>query len=287
MRSKTGAFSSQVASLGDSENAIKDRSIFKPSGVTWRLGKCDQRPEHFQAERLHLATRKMRSKTGAFSSRVASLGDSENAIKQNGAAVMRAPLAALQHIKADGEEFLEQKQQTFYLMAFNALLKPTLLLCGLVMASVMFVVMANFLNVTMGLAFISSQGDSIIGIVGIFVMFVISFFIHYQLCMRSFGLITKVPEAVADLLGVRDGSRGEHGDSDTIVAGVVGFTKQSMHRAATVAAIREEKKDGKDKPNPNGAGGGGDAPAANTGALSPAAAKGGAAPAGGEGKTGR
>jgi hypothetical protein len=91
--------------------------------------------------------------------------------------------------------------------------------------------------------------------------------------MRSFGLITKVPEAVADLLGVRDGSRGEHGDSDTIVAGVVGFTKQSMHRAATVAAIREEKKDGKDKPNPNGGGGGGDAPAANTGALSPAAAR--------------
>jgi hypothetical protein len=35
------AFSSQVESLGGSENAIK-RSIFKPSGITWRLGKCDQ-----------------------------------------------------------------------------------------------------------------------------------------------------------------------------------------------------------------------------------------------------
>jgi hypothetical protein len=34
------AFSSQVESLGDSENATK-QSIFKPSGITWRLGKCD------------------------------------------------------------------------------------------------------------------------------------------------------------------------------------------------------------------------------------------------------
>jgi hypothetical protein len=66
-----------VASLGGSENATKqehfqakwhhlaarkmrpNRSIFKPSGITWRLGKCDQ--------------------TGAFSSQVASLGGSENA----------------------------------------------------------------------------------------------------------------------------------------------------------------------------------------------------------------
>jgi hypothetical protein len=36
------AFSSQVASLGGSENAIGQVSIFKPSGFTWRLGKCDQ-----------------------------------------------------------------------------------------------------------------------------------------------------------------------------------------------------------------------------------------------------
>jgi hypothetical protein len=57
------------------------RSIFKPSGIAWRLGKCDQTPgtfssqavslgvsenatklpEHFQAKRYRLASRKMRS----------------------------------------------------------------------------------------------------------------------------------------------------------------------------------------------------------------------------------
>jgi len=63
----TGAFSSQVESLGGSENATKKSywSIFKPSGITWRLGKCDQK-----------------SFTGAFSSQVESLGGSENATKQ-------------------------------------------------------------------------------------------------------------------------------------------------------------------------------------------------------------
>jgi hypothetical protein len=74
-----GAFSSQVESLGDSENATR-QSIFKPSEVTWRLGKCD-RAKHFQAKWSHLATRKMRPNK-IFSSRMASLGGSENATKQ-------------------------------------------------------------------------------------------------------------------------------------------------------------------------------------------------------------
>jgi hypothetical protein len=77
-----GAFSSQVETLGDSENATKQGSIFKPSGNTWRLGKCDQTREHFQAKWKHLAARKMRPNKGAFSSQVETLGDSENATKQ-------------------------------------------------------------------------------------------------------------------------------------------------------------------------------------------------------------
>jgi hypothetical protein len=81
MRSENRAFSSQVASLGGSENATRKSSIFKPSGITWRLGKCDQKIEHFQAKWSHLAARKMRSENRAFSSQVASLGGSENAIK--------------------------------------------------------------------------------------------------------------------------------------------------------------------------------------------------------------
>lgn len=191
--------------------------------------------------------------------------------------MLAAPLAALQHIKADGEDFADQKQQTFYLLAFNALLKPTLLLFGLVMASVMFVVMANFLNMTMGLAFVSSQGDSFIGLVGLFVMLVISFYMHYQPCIRSFGLITKVPEAVADLLGVRDGNRGEHGDSDTIIGGVVSFTQKGMSHTGTVAAIGKNKDQA---PNPTQKPTEGAAAGGNGGALNPASAKGGAAPAG-------
>jgi len=39
-------------------------SIFKPSGITWRLGKCDQ-TKHFQAKWNHLATRKMRLNIGS------------------------------------------------------------------------------------------------------------------------------------------------------------------------------------------------------------------------------
>jgi hypothetical protein len=45
MRPKNNPISSQATSLGNSENAFKQKQpIFKPSGLTWRLGKCDRTP---------------------------------------------------------------------------------------------------------------------------------------------------------------------------------------------------------------------------------------------------
>jgi hypothetical protein len=61
MRPNNQAFSSRVEALGGSENATKQPSIFKPSGSTRRLGKCDQTIKHFQAEWNHSAARKMRT----------------------------------------------------------------------------------------------------------------------------------------------------------------------------------------------------------------------------------
>jgi hypothetical protein len=81
------AFSSQVESLCGSENATR-LSIFKPSGITLRLGKCDQ-TKHFQAKWNHFAARKMRPNR-AFSSQVESLGGSENATKQSSFWLKRA-----------------------------------------------------------------------------------------------------------------------------------------------------------------------------------------------------
>jgi hypothetical protein len=78
MRSEKHAFSSQVDTLGDSENATRNPRIFKPSGFTWRLGKCDQKITCFQAKWVHSATRKMRPENHLFSSQVGSLGGSEN-----------------------------------------------------------------------------------------------------------------------------------------------------------------------------------------------------------------
>jgi hypothetical protein len=65
---KTGRTSHKMAT-GDVHEALPEKrfelskfnaeSIFKPSGITWRLGKCDQ-TKHFQAKWYHLAARKMR-----------------------------------------------------------------------------------------------------------------------------------------------------------------------------------------------------------------------------------
>jgi hypothetical protein len=194
--------------------------------------------------------------------------------------MIAAPLAALQHIKADGEEFVEQKQQTFYLMAFNALLKPSLLLFGLALSSVMFVVMANFLNQTFGYATVVSQGDSFVGPVGVLVMLCLSFYLHYQICVKSFSLITQVPSVVANLIGAPDPQRDEHGQGDVIVAGVANLTRRGMTNTAQAGVMRNDAARNQNKRPGQQPGAEGAAAGGNGAALSPASAKGGAAPAG-------
>jgi hypothetical protein len=71
-----------VRCLAGSGYFYVDWSIFKPSGIAWRLGKCDLRSRYFQAKRNRLAARKMRLEKQIFSSQAESLGGSENAIKQ-------------------------------------------------------------------------------------------------------------------------------------------------------------------------------------------------------------
>lgn len=116
--------------------------------------------------------------------------------------VLAAPLAAFQHMRIFGEEAINQEQRQFYIISFlHGLLRPSFLLFGLAISTYVFSAISQVLNATFNLAAASSLGDSVVGPIGIVTFVLMLVFIQYQLSVRSIAMITRAPDAVADLVG--------------------------------------------------------------------------------------
>lgn len=70
-------------------------------------------------------------------------------------------------------------------------------------------------------AFLAASGNEGYGIFGILPLLGILGFLHYQICIRSFGLITHLPDHVARWFGHSGERLGEEGHNGTLVAGMV------------------------------------------------------------------
>lgn len=198
--------------------------------------------------------------------------------------VIAAPLAAFMHLRMDGNELINEPQKTIYTMTFNALLRPSLLLCGLVVANLVFAIMANYLNKLFGVAVTTTNGDSIIGIMGFVTMTILVFYMHYQLAVRSMQLISAVPATVSEIIGARDQDRDAHGEGTKVFAAVGNMTTRATNVGlnATTAAMAK-KPEGEQPKGPGiraadggggaGAGGGGPRQAAGGNTKPPAEGK--------------
>ena len=156
-------------------------------------------------------------------------------------AVAAASIAAFMHIRMDGDEMINQEQKAIYGIILNGAMRPTLLLVGLIASQKLFAVMATYLNRTFASAMLSSQGNSLIGIVGIIVMLAILMYMHYQLAIRSLRMITEVPKMVSQILGVQDGDRGEN-ESHSEVFGAVSRSTRSAGAGLAARAMDSKKK---------------------------------------------
>lgn len=125
-----------------------------------------------------------------------------NAIAFAAEFVLSAPIAALQHMRLFGEEAINQEQRQFYIISFiQGFLRPSLLLFGLAISTFVLSAVAQVFDATFNLAAAASLGGATVGPIGIFVFALMLIFIQFQLAIRSAELITRVPDAVADLVG--------------------------------------------------------------------------------------
>ena len=159
-------------------------------------------------------------------------------------ALVAAPLWAFFHIRMDGQEFIDQVQRPGYMIAFNLILRPSLMIFGLIMSHLVFGAMCWFVAKTFTPAVMSLAGSTGIGLIGMPVMVVMLSYIDYHLATRSFQLITQVPDRVTRWFGQGGENLGEDHDSKQ-VAGFIG--NQTVNRIESVtrgAQMAQRKRPG-------------------------------------------
>ena len=131
-------------------------------------------------------------------------------------AMIAAPLWAFVHIRLDGQEFVDQRQSTGYMLMFNLFLRAPLAMFGYFLSFAVFNAIVYFLAITFYPAVASTTGYNSgsssggAGFVGTLVMLGMLAFLHYTLALRSFALMGEIPNRVSKWFGANAGDQGEH-----------------------------------------------------------------------------
>src|SRR5690625_4693759 len=113
----------------------------------------------------------------------------------------------------DGQDFVDQVQRPGYMIAFNLVLRPALAVLGLVLSYSLFGAMIWFLGHTFYPAAVTATAGAGYGLFGLATMIVILTYMHWQLAIRSFSLITAVPDRVTRWFGYGGENLGEEGEA--------------------------------------------------------------------------
>nr|WP_222533562.1 DotA/TraY family protein [Azospirillum sp. 412522] len=142
--------------------------------------------------------------------------------------VIAAPLWAFMHIRMDGAEFLDAPQKVGYSIVFNLLFRIPLTLFGLFFSILVFEAMVWFLSKTVYAAMASATSGNTVGLIGVVTYVILISVLNYQLAIRSFNLITQVPDRVARWFGAQPDGDGEHHQAANAVGVVETHTKDTM-----------------------------------------------------------
>lgn len=176
-------------------------------------------------------------------------------------AVVAAPLWALMHVRFDGAELVDRAQSPGYLLAFNLFLRPVLITLGMLLALAVFPVTIGFVNATFLPAVRAATSGHYVGVLGMVVLLGILTYLHWQLAIRSFQLITLVPDRVSRWFGAGAESMGESEATDkhvNVVGAAIGKAEGASNR------MKSAKDKGGDDEGGNGNNGTGSGPFGNT-----------------------
>ncbi len=162
-------------------------------------------------------------------------------------AVVGASFWAFAHVRMDGAELIDGPQKHGYALCFNALFRPALLVLGLIMGNVAFSVMAAFVNATFVIT--ADTTISFVDPVSWIVLLGTLLYIHFQLAIRSYALITLLPDRIARWSGASGEGLGEESHANSAHTNIIAGVNNMGNRLPTgkkgganpelVSAIRE------------------------------------------------
>ncbi len=152
--------------------------------------------------------------------------------------LVAAPIWAFVHIRMDGQEFVDQVQKPGYMIAFNLILRPSLMVFGLILSYLVFGAMMWFVAKTFNPAATGLAAMGSVGPIGMIVLIALQSYLDYQVAVRSFQLILQVPDRVTRWFGQGGENLGEDNDSHRISGAVVGQVQsrvEGLSRAQQLA----------------------------------------------------
>jgi conjugal transfer/type IV secretion protein DotA/TraY len=180
-------------------------------------------------------------------------------------ALIAAPLWAFFHCRMDGQEFVDQVQRPGYMIAFNLLFRPTFMLLGLFMSFFVQGALTWFLSVTFGPAVAQTTSGFGSGPIAFTVLLGIFAYLNLQIAIRSFQLITQVPDRVTRWFGYGGENLGEDHEGKSAAHTAIGVVSarggQVLQGAGAAGALRRPGATPLPKSDPSGAGGGQGSPA--------------------------
>ena len=148
----------------------------------------------------------------------------------------------------DGQDLVSDVQKPGYMIAFNLLLRPALMIFVLILSYIVFGAMAWFVEATFFPVVASMGANQAVGPIGAVIMIIMVTYIHYQLAVRAFSLITQVPDRVTRWFGQGGEHLGEEDDSNKTSGLIVAQTTnrlEGMGRGGMMAGRRPSQISGK------------------------------------------
>jgi len=198
-------------------------------------------------------------------------------------AVIAAPIWAFMHFRLDGQEMVGHSQQAGYMLIFNLFLRVPLAMLGMLLSISVFNATMLVLAMTFYPAVQSAMGDGGTGLIGSIVMLLLMSYLHYQIAVRSFSLISSVPSRVSKWFGASMTEEHEHSMMSNIGSFMVGQAATSAPRVMGAMFGREDQR--RRAPQRNGGGGGNGGPGGGGAPAPSGGATGGAGGEGGEAST--
>lgn len=155
-------------------------------------------------------------------------------------ALVAAPLWIAGHAMPEGEGMAGERGKQGYMLMFNILMRPPLMVAGVWAALFLVDGIAPWLGKAMKVFMYSVTGGTTYGLFSMFAMMTIFTILLYILSHKLFGLITHLPKSIIAWIGggvVELGERDDEGRARGIFA-AVGHTTQSAGNRGALGATR-------------------------------------------------